>query len=117
MKFLTDENIATSVYKSLLEEGFDVKDIKAENFHGASDKEVLELANKEKRIIITHDKDFANVLNQKVKHKGIILLRFRLQLPKMVSVTLIKLLKSKIKGKLENSVTIVSEDEIKIHKG
>ncbi|PIN81561.1 hypothetical protein COV11_01770 [Candidatus Woesearchaeota archaeon CG10_big_fil_rev_8_21_14_0_10_30_7] len=115
MKLLTDENVATSVYNALLEENFDVKDIKAENLNGSSDKKVLDLAIKEKRIIITHDQDFANVLNQKVKHKGIILLRFRIQLPKIIINTLIHILKSKIKDKLENNVTIISEDKIKIH--
>ena len=115
MKFLTDENIATSVYKFLLEEGFDVKDVKVENLQGSSDKEILELANKERRIIITHDKDFANVLNQKSKHKGVILLRFKIQLPKTVISTLTKILKAKITEKFENNVTIISEDQIKIH--
>ncbi len=116
MKFLTDENVATSVYTALIEEGFNVKDIKEGSLHGSSDKEILKLANKEKRIIITHDKDFANVFNQKIKHNGIILLRFRLQLPKIVITTLLNLLKSEIKNKLENNVTILSEDKIKIHK-
>lgn len=43
---------------------------------GASDVEVLELANREERIMITFDKDFGElVFKEKLIHKGVIFLR------------------------------------------
>lgn len=41
IRFLTDENISSSLVKSLRKNGFDVKDIKEEKLYGISDKEVL----------------------------------------------------------------------------
>ncbi len=58
MKFLTDENIAISVVKHLRNKGHDVKDVKEESLYGSPDKDIFELAKKENRIILTHDKDF-----------------------------------------------------------
>ena len=91
MKFLTDENIAVNVLQSLRTAGHDVKDIKEEKLYGVSDHIILELANKENRILVTHDKDFACFTQ---KHKGIILLRFQNQSPSIVSKTLLQLLRS-----------------------
>ncbi len=44
MKFLTDENIATSVVRGLRKKGFDIKDVKEEKLYGSSDKELLQIA-------------------------------------------------------------------------
>ena len=116
MKFLTDENIAISTYKSIKQLGFDVKNIKEIGLEGKSDYELLKFAYKENRIIITHDKDFGNLFYTKLEHKGIILLRFKKQNPQNVSNTLIKILQSEIKDKLENNIIIISEHKVIIHK-
>ncbi len=44
MKFLTDENVATSVVSDLRNAGFDLKDIKEEKLQGTNDKKIIELA-------------------------------------------------------------------------
>ena len=116
MKFLTDENVASSVVKDLRKKGFDVKDIKEEKLCGASDKEILKMSLAENRIIITHDKDFNNVLVTNTIHIGIILLRFKNQSPPNVSEMLIKLMDSNLANKIANSLTVVSEYQITFHK-
>ncbi|MBI2056832.1 DUF5615 family PIN-like protein [Candidatus Pacearchaeota archaeon] len=76
MKFLADENIASSVVQELRNQGFDVKDVKEGDLRGATDRTLIRIADKEERIIITHDKNFGNVLIQPtIKHKGIIMVR------------------------------------------
>ena len=62
LKFLVDENIAGSVVNALRKSGYDVKDVKEEKLYGLSDSKILEMANEGDRIIITHDKDFMNLL-------------------------------------------------------
>ena len=85
VKFLCDENISSSLAKSLRKKGYDVKDIKEEKLFGTPDSEIIKIAFKENRIILSHDKDFANLVSyKKSKHKGVILIRFRNQSPDFV---------------------------------
>ena len=115
IRFLADENIATSLVKSLRKNGFDVKDIKEEKLYGIADKEALEIAKKEDRMVITRDKDFANLLNYSlIKHKGVILLRFTNQSPENVIKLFIPILKQLKESKIKNSLVIIGNDYIKI---
>jgi predicted nuclease of predicted toxin-antitoxin system len=73
---LADENIKPSLVAYLREKGFDVKSVKEENIFGSSDELLLELANKERRIIITQDDDFAQIVfTQKIPFIGIMHLK------------------------------------------
>jgi len=117
MKFLTDENIAVSVMRDIRNEGFDVKDIKEERLHSSSDRKIMQIAFEEDRIIITHDKNFSNVIyNENARHKGIIFIRCKNQSPQNVSNILIGALKSGVKDKFAGSLAIISEEQIQIIK-
>ena len=115
LKFLTDENISPSLVKALRNKKFDVKDIKEEKLFGTCDIEILKLAYKENRVVITHDKDFANLLSYSlIKHKGVILLRFLNQSPKNVIKSFVPVLEQLKESKIRNALVIVSEDYVKI---
>ncbi len=46
------------------------------------DEDILELASKSKRILLTHDKDFGElVFDQKAEHYGVLLLRLGVNTP------------------------------------
>ncbi|MBI2449729.1 DUF5615 family PIN-like protein [Candidatus Pacearchaeota archaeon] len=114
MRFLADENISNSLIKAIKNLGHDIKDIK-EYKKNLSDLEIVKIAYKEDRIILTHDKDFANLKNYPlVSHKGVILLRFSDQSPINVTEIFIKLLNSSIKDKFKNSLVIINEEEVRI---
>ena len=51
LKFLTDENISTSLVKVLRKNGYDTKDIKEQKLFGASDKEILKRILKNYKIV------------------------------------------------------------------
>ena len=69
MKFLIDENVDIHICKALRKEGYDTKDIKELKLYSLSDKEILNLANKEERILITYDTDFErNSSLKSIKH-------------------------------------------------
>lgn len=73
---LADENIKYSLVKLFRDEGFNVKSISEENLSGSSDFSILQLAIKEKRVILTQDDDFAKIaLTNKIYFTGIIHLR------------------------------------------
>lgn len=117
MKFLTDENVAVSVVDFLRTKGFDVKDIKEEFLHGIPDKDIFDIAQKEKRIIITHDRDFIEIVKDYRKDfEGIILIRCKIQNPENVSEALGRLLNAKSIFRVKNSLIILNEEQFIIMK-
>lgn len=77
MKFLVDECVGAGIYQWLRVQGYDTVAI-IEVSPGISDTEVLALAQQEKRILVTMDKDFGElVFRDNATHSGIILLRLK----------------------------------------
>jgi len=117
MKFLTDENIAVSVIKFLRSKNYDVKDVKEEQLFGTSDFKLLKMAASEDRIIITHDKDFANISrNRSIGHKGIIIIRLLDQSPKTVIEKLDDLFKTGKEERIKTSVLTIRDYYTEIDK-
>lgn len=74
MKVLLDENISDELKKLFEASGFDILDLKRHPLQQLPDKQILEIATREKRIIITHDKDFLPFMfNPKCKAKILLL--------------------------------------------
>jgi len=115
LKFLADENVAPRVIKALRKAKFDVLSVFEEKLSGASDEKILEIARKEKKFILTHDKDFGNLIRQPYQfHRGVILLRLRNQSPKNVIRYLIPFLKKIKEDKIKNRLVIFQEGKIRI---
>lgn len=77
MNFLADENVGRSIVQYLRSASHGVIWIK-EIAPGMADAEILKLALKEKRVIITYDQDFGELIFLKrEKHYGVLLLRPR----------------------------------------
>ena len=75
MKFIVDECTGPTVAKWLTMEGHDVVSVSPDR-KGITDKEILKIAVKETRILITNDKDFGELIfKQKLPHCGVIFLR------------------------------------------
>ena len=74
--FLADESCDFLIVRTLRSEEYDVLSV-AESFPSASDRQVLQHAVKEKRILLTEDKDFGEwVFAHGEKIYGVILIRF-----------------------------------------
>ena len=115
LKFLTDENVSASLVNVIRSKEYNVKDIKEEKLFGISDNEVVKLAFKEGRVVITHDKDFANLLKySSIKHKGVIWLRFTNQSPRNVIKLFVPILEKLKESRIRNSLVIIGDDYIKI---
>ena len=75
MKFIIDVGVGRGVEDFLKERGFDVKAVRDVNPR-SRDSEILQMAVNEKRMIITMDKDFGDLVYHSGKrHSGILLLR------------------------------------------
>lgn len=74
MRFLADENVSRFVVERLQTAGFDVTAIGPTN-SGASDVDVLAVARREGRVLITEDRDFGElIVRQQLEIEGVILL-------------------------------------------
>ncbi len=82
IRILSDENISPRVIVFLRNQGIDVLDTKEQSWYGKEDEELLEIAYREKRFVLTHDSDFGTfVINEGKRNYGIIYLRLRNQNP------------------------------------
>ncbi len=77
IRFLANVNIEKPIIEFLLKKGWDVKSV-LEIDKQMSDDAVCALANKEKRIILTNDKDFGEIVffQRRIVY-GVILLRIK----------------------------------------
>ncbi len=115
LKFLIDESVGRKVSIFMRERGFDVKYVGDEN-QEASDKEVLDLAQKEKRILITSDKDFGEFLFRlNEPSHGVILLRLKKDIPSERQKYITKIIEM-FSQRIELSFIVVTEGKVRIKK-
>ena len=71
------------------------------------------LANREDRILVTFDKDFSElIVREKMKVKGLILLRFTPKSPKQIARRIWQVLTSQFP--VENSLLVVKERTVRL---
>jgi predicted nuclease of predicted toxin-antitoxin system len=93
MRFLADENCDFTVVHALREAGHDVLCV-SEITPRAEDSEVIKLADDEKRIVLTEDKDFGQlVYSHGQKTLGVIFLRFPTSARRQISRAVVDLVK------------------------
>lgn len=116
MKFLVDESVEYPFFIFLKNKRLDVKtviDIKP----GMTDKEVLQLAFDEKRILITNDKDFGQLaIRYRYPAKGVII--FCLKEENVQSkIKIFSLILKKFKNKLDdNYLVIIKKKKVRFVK-
>jgi len=101
LKFLLDADMPRSSADVIRSFGYDVEDVRDIGLGSAKDREIIEYALKNNRIIVTRDTDFGEVLRYP-KHPGAIIFR----LPYTFTAR-------EINEKLKEFLNSVSEDEIK----
>ncbi len=113
MRFLSDENIANDVVHALRNAGHDIFDIKEEGLYGTSDQQLIQLAFKQRRIILTHDKDF-----QYQRKVSAVILRFSNQRPDHVARTVLTFLgfRSVVQKLCLTTIIILSDFGAEIHR-
>jgi predicted nuclease of predicted toxin-antitoxin system len=79
MRFLLDESAELRIAPALRSDGHDVTTIVHDHRASLSDREVLRIAHAERRILITNDRDFGElVFAEQLPHAGIIYFRLPL---------------------------------------
>ena len=113
LKFLADVNVEKDIVELLRAFGFDVLWIPDYNCR-MNDEELLNLANKEDRILVTNDKDFGEIIFlQKKVSAGIILIRVKGQNIGKKIRSLKKLLKYYV-DRISGNFVVISDKRIRI---
>jgi predicted nuclease of predicted toxin-antitoxin system len=113
IKFLADVNVEKPLVDYLSKQGYDIKWVPDYNCE-MSDEDLLQLANEEKRIFITNDKDFGQlVFLQKKLNVGTILFRIKGQ-KSQEKVRLLKKLLMGYRDKLLNHYVVITRLKIRI---
>ncbi|MFW6069301.1 MAG: DUF5615 family PIN-like protein [Chloroflexota bacterium] len=74
-RFLVDAGVGSLAERHLSQSGYDVKTVRDIN-PSMDDRDILQLAVKEQRIVVTMDKDFGEyVFRSGLDHRGVLLLR------------------------------------------
>ena len=84
-RFLANENFPAEMVRWLRAEGHEVAHA-AESYVGADDRELLAVAQKEARIVLTFDQDFGELVfhQHRPAAAGVVLFRLRRQSPEVV---------------------------------
>ena len=78
MKFFLDENIPKQAVEMLHQSGHETYDVRSTSDEGASDETIFELAQAEKAVFLTTDKDFFHTIPIRYKrHHGIIIIALK----------------------------------------
>ena len=114
-KFLIDESVEYRIVKFLRESSFDILAI-TEKFPSTPDVDVLSIAYKEKRVLITNDKDFGElVFKDKKGSHGVILIRMPFNTTEEKIIKLDQVLKAKA-IRIIKAFTVVTESKVRIRK-
>ncbi|MBI2917038.1 MAG: DUF5615 family PIN-like protein [Chloroflexi bacterium] len=72
IRFYTDEHVAKAVIRALRQRGVDVLTVQEAGMSGASDREHLELARRQGRVVFTQDDDFLRLHAAGADNAGIV---------------------------------------------
>ncbi len=112
-RFLADENVPPTLVGALRTKGYDVKDVKEEGMYGAGDEDILQLAKKERRVVLTHDSDFAFSFRKEVRPARVILIRISPPQPGYVASRFVEIFQNHLMGK-RFTVAIVTNEYVRL---
>ena len=113
IRFLADESCDFAVVRSLRAASYDIEAI-VEIASGESDANIIEMAVKKNRILITEDRDFGELVYAHQKqHGGIILVRYPSTARKGMAEAILDLVRQK-SGTLVDCFVVVSPLKIRI---
>ena len=110
MRFIADVNIPQVLIKQLVSLGHDVLDIKKHNLQ-TSDIEIVKVAHKQSRVILTRDKDYIILAQFPKYHVPIIVIRLTNQTSaQYIADKVLEFIKNTAESTIQNSLTMIRED-------
>ena len=116
MKIILDADIPRSFLDKLRQEKYDVIDVRDISIQPLKDEEIFSFSCKERRVLITRDLDFSNILHYPPhKSSGIIVLRTHLLSKEEMFKVLQEALKRDEK-ELNKTLVIATKDRLRFYR-
>ncbi len=117
MRFKIDENLPASFATELRAAGHEADTVRDEKLEGATDDVVLATCDREGRVLVTEDLDFANVVAYPPdRHQGIVVMRTRQQgLGALAAFR--RLVLANLGTSIVGRLWIVEDDRVRVHGG
>ena len=113
MQFIVDESTGAAVVDYLRGLGHDVLAV-ADAMPQANDSDILDLAARDERILITNDKDFGELVHRSGRaHSGVILLRLRDE-SSSNRVRMVEVVLERYADRLTNHFIVATEGGVRI---
>lgn len=114
MRILADHCVYGKTIRLLKEAGHEVIVLKEISSTSVDDQTAARLATEHNAILLSNDKDFADIVRYPPKeHKGIIVLRITPQSEDVVHKTLMNFLQSKSPGEITGSLVVIQGNKIR----
>lgn len=113
MRWIVNENVSSTVIRSLRDGGHDVLSVK-ESLRGSPDREILARAQIEGRVVLTHDKDFGELAFRfgLAAGSGIVLIRLSGAEPQSDNRRILEVLGSDVDW--TGHFAVVTDDRVRI---
>ena len=116
MKFLLDQDIYALTERFLREQGHDVVTAAGLGLSRASDSDLLKTASEQRRIFVTRDRDYGNLVFVHSAGSGVIYLRILPSTINDVHAELKKVLETYSEAELATSFVVVEKNRHRIRK-
>jgi len=117
VRFLLDQNLRTQTKEFLRQLGHDVVDTRDLGLARATDREIMDAAVLQDRIVITYDSDFGDIREfPPGSYPGVIRLRIYPQTDEMLHPRLAELLRSVDAKRLRGALMILDNAKVRIRK-
>lgn len=118
MRLLVDANLSPRLTDHLSEAGHDVIHVRDRGLQGAEDDAVLDLADRESRVVISADTDFSGILaRRRVRHPSFILIRRRAgRRTSELSPILVTTLNRTEPALTEGAIVVVEDTRIRVRR-
>jgi predicted nuclease of predicted toxin-antitoxin system len=117
MRFKVDENLPVEAAERLRQAGHDATTVAEQRLSGATDASLAALCQRERRILVTLDTDFANIRNYPPEqYPGIIVLALRRQDKAHVLDVTARLMQLFATEAVEHRLWVVEEGRVRIRE-
>jgi predicted nuclease of predicted toxin-antitoxin system len=117
-RFVIDEDMPRSTGGVLVEEGYEVKDVRDHGHRGSDDEEIYRFAQEEEAILLTGDLGFGNILKFPLgQHSGIVVARFPNEMaPWVINREIVTSLKDLGENDFKGNLIILEPGRIRIRR-
>ena len=116
MKLLLDQDVYYVTAKFLINSGYDVVRVSEIGFSQASDERILSFAQEQRKILITRDRDYGNLVFVRSMGAGVIYLRMLPSNLNVVHQELVKVLETYSEQDLSKAFVVVEHNGHRFRK-